>query len=142
MIRAPKSFTGNVGVIASTGRQRGRGRVVWSLPRTSRRIVYGDVRGPLRALRTAMGLDVVELCLPSKDFGGTDPMAETYPRRHHRTFEERVMAETLRYGIIGAGMMGREHVRNLALIPGSKITALSDPDEGSRAESAKASATA
>jgi predicted dehydrogenase len=48
------------------------------------------------------------------------------------------MTETLRYGIIGAGMMGREHVRNLALIPGSKITALSDPDEGSRAESAKA----
>ncbi|HEY8383216.1 MAG TPA: Gfo/Idh/MocA family oxidoreductase [Microvirga sp.] len=48
------------------------------------------------------------------------------------------MAETLRYGIIGAGMMGREHVRNLALIPGSKVTALSDPDEGSRAESARA----
>jgi predicted dehydrogenase len=48
------------------------------------------------------------------------------------------MAETIRYGIIGAGMMGREHMRNLALIPGSKITALSDPDEGSRAESAKA----
>jgi predicted dehydrogenase len=35
-------------------------------------------------------------------------------------------------------MMGREHVRNLALIPGSRITALSDPDEGSRAESARA----
>jgi predicted dehydrogenase len=48
------------------------------------------------------------------------------------------MAETLRYGIIGAGMMGREHVRNLALIPGSKITALADPDETSRAESARA----
>lgn len=48
------------------------------------------------------------------------------------------MPETLRYGIIGAGMMGREHVRNLALIPGSAVTALSDPDEGSRAESARA----
>ncbi len=47
------------------------------------------------------------------------------------------MAETLRYGIIGAGMMGREHLRNLALIPGSTVTALSDPDEGSRAESAR-----
>ena len=46
--------------------------------------------------------------------------------------------ETLRYGIIGAGMMGREHVRNLALIPGSKVTALADPDENSRAESARA----
>ncbi|KAA2235207.1 Gfo/Idh/MocA family protein [Salinarimonas soli] len=48
------------------------------------------------------------------------------------------MGETLRYGIIGAGMMGREHVRNIALIPGSVVTALSDPDEGSRAESARA----
>lgn len=48
------------------------------------------------------------------------------------------MPETLRYGIIGAGMMGREHVRNIALIPGSAVTALSDPDEGSRADSAKA----
>jgi myo-inositol 2-dehydrogenase/D-chiro-inositol 1-dehydrogenase len=47
------------------------------------------------------------------------------------------MPETLRYGLIGAGMMGREHVRNLALVPGSKITALSDPDHGSRAESAR-----
>jgi predicted dehydrogenase len=47
------------------------------------------------------------------------------------------MTETLRYGLIGAGMMGREHVRNLALVPGSRITALSDPDEGSRAESAR-----
>jgi myo-inositol 2-dehydrogenase / D-chiro-inositol 1-dehydrogenase len=48
------------------------------------------------------------------------------------------MAEILRYGLIGAGMMGREHLRNLALIPGSRITALSDPDEGSRAEGARA----
>ncbi|HEY8566513.1 MAG TPA: Gfo/Idh/MocA family oxidoreductase [Beijerinckiaceae bacterium] len=48
------------------------------------------------------------------------------------------MAETLRYGLIGAGMMGREHIRNLALIPGSQVTALSDPDEGSRAASAQA----
>jgi predicted dehydrogenase len=38
----------------------------------------------------------------------------------------------LRYGIIGAGMMAHEHVRNLALIPGSKVTALADPDAGSR----------
>jgi len=48
------------------------------------------------------------------------------------------MAELLRYGLIGAGMMGREHVRNLSLIPGSKVTALADPDEGSRSESANA----
>ena len=44
------------------------------------------------------------------------------------------MATMLRYGLIGAGMMGREHVRNLALIPGSRVTAYSDPDAGSRSE--------
>ena len=43
------------------------------------------------------------------------------------------MAEkTLRYGLIGAGTMGREHLRNLALIPGSVITAIADPNEGSQ----------
>jgi predicted dehydrogenase len=41
---------------------------------------------------------------------------------------------TIRYGIIGAGHMAREHVRNLALIPGSVITAIADPVEASRAE--------
>jgi myo-inositol 2-dehydrogenase / D-chiro-inositol 1-dehydrogenase len=44
----------------------------------------------------------------------------------------------LRYGLIGAGMMGREHVRNLALIKGANVTAISDPDVGSRNESARA----
>jgi myo-inositol 2-dehydrogenase / D-chiro-inositol 1-dehydrogenase len=43
---------------------------------------------------------------------------------------------TLRYGLIGAGMMGREHVRNIALVPGGIVTAISDPDEGSRDASA------
>ncbi len=42
------------------------------------------------------------------------------------------MSKPLRYGIVGAGMMAREHVRNLALIPGSEITAVVDPDAGSR----------
>ncbi len=42
------------------------------------------------------------------------------------------MATVLRYGLIGAGMMAREHVRNLALIPGSEVMAISDPDAGSR----------
>ena len=41
---------------------------------------------------------------------------------------------TIRYGIIGAGHMAREHVRNLALIPGSIITAIADPVEASREE--------
>jgi predicted dehydrogenase len=42
------------------------------------------------------------------------------------------MSNTIRYGLIGAGMMGREHLRNLALIQGAQVTALSDPFEASR----------
>jgi len=41
------------------------------------------------------------------------------------------MTTLLRYGLIGAGMMGGEHMRNLASIPGSRVVALSDPDPGS-----------
>ncbi|MGL4811372.1 MAG: Gfo/Idh/MocA family protein [Beijerinckiaceae bacterium] len=44
------------------------------------------------------------------------------------------MATELRYGLIGSGMMGREHIRNLALIPGSRVTAFSDPVAASRHE--------
>jgi predicted dehydrogenase len=39
----------------------------------------------------------------------------------------------IRFGVIGTGMMGCEHIRNLALVPGVKVTALADPDERSRA---------
>jgi myo-inositol 2-dehydrogenase / D-chiro-inositol 1-dehydrogenase len=38
-------------------------------------------------------------------------------------------------------MMAREHVRNLALIPGSEVTALADPDQSSRASCAAEIAT-
>lgn len=50
------------------------------------------------------------------------------------------MTTQLRYGLIGAGMMGGEHMRNLAIIPGSRLAALSDPDPGSRAAAARAAA--
>ncbi|TQJ35515.1 Gfo/Idh/MocA family protein [Arthrobacter sp. SLBN-122] len=43
----------------------------------------------------------------------------------------------IRYGLIGAGHMAREHVRNLALIPGSLITAVSDPTPASLEETVK-----
>lgn len=33
----------------------------------------------------------------------------------------------IRFGIVGAGMMGREHIRNLALAEGACVTALADP---------------
>ncbi|HRJ69203.1 MAG TPA: Gfo/Idh/MocA family oxidoreductase [Beijerinckiaceae bacterium] len=42
------------------------------------------------------------------------------------------MTQVIRYGIIGAGMMAREHMRNLALIPGSVVAAIADPDAESR----------
>ena len=35
-----------------------------------------------------------------------------------------------RYGLIGTGMMGHEHIRNLQLLGGVEIAALSDPHEG------------
>ncbi|WP_299394289.1 Gfo/Idh/MocA family protein [Pelagibius sp.] len=47
-------------------------------------------------------------------------------------------AETLRYGVIGGGMMAREHIANLALIPGSAVTAIADPDSGQQALNAEA----
>ena len=48
---------------------------------------------------------------------------------------------TLRYGLIGSGMMGHEHIRNLALFDGVTVAAVSDPDAGMR-ESAAALAGA
>lgn len=42
------------------------------------------------------------------------------------------MSDTRTYAIIGCGMMGREHMANLALIPGAELVAIADPDEGSR----------
>jgi predicted dehydrogenase len=44
----------------------------------------------------------------------------------------------VKIGIIGTGMMGREHIRNLLLFPQVQITALADPFPGSL-EAAKAS---
>ena len=39
----------------------------------------------------------------------------------------------LRYGVIGTGLMGREHIRNLALLPGATVTAIADPEPASLA---------
>ena len=38
---------------------------------------------------------------------------------------------TLRYGLIGTGMMGVEHIRNVAITPGAEIVAIADPVENS-----------
>lgn len=37
------------------------------------------------------------------------------------------MIEQVRYGLVGAGMMGVEHINNLAITPGAVVTALADP---------------
>ncbi len=37
------------------------------------------------------------------------------------------MGDTIRYGIVGSGMMAVEHIANLALTPGTVVTALADP---------------
>ena len=36
----------------------------------------------------------------------------------------------MRYGLIGAGMMGQEHIRNINLLGDAEVTAVADPDEG------------
>ena len=46
---------------------------------------------------------------------------------------------TLRYGLIGSGMMGQEHIRNLSLLEGCEVTAIADPDEGMRKRSVETS---
>lgn len=42
------------------------------------------------------------------------------------------MSDVIRYGIIGTGMMGCEHILSLALIPAARVTAIADPNETSR----------
>jgi predicted dehydrogenase len=42
------------------------------------------------------------------------------------------MADPIRFGIVGTGMMGQEHIRNLALLPDAEVVAYADPDAGSR----------
>lgn len=42
---------------------------------------------------------------------------------------------TIRYGLIGAGMMGQEHIRNISLLDGCEITAIADPNDTMRASS-------
>jgi predicted dehydrogenase len=44
------------------------------------------------------------------------------------------MSEPLRYGIIGTGMMGCEHIRNIQALDDVRGTAVCDPDERSRAQ--------
>lgn len=40
------------------------------------------------------------------------------------------MSSSVRYGIVGCGMMGQEHLRNIALLPGASVTRIFEPDDG------------
>ena len=44
------------------------------------------------------------------------------------------------FGVIGCGMMGREHIENLKLIPGSEVVAIADPDSEQQARNAAVAA--
>jgi L-fucose isomerase-like protein len=62
MIRSPKSFTGTSGVIRFDRQAEEVAAAMMDLALEHHvAIVYGDVRGPLRALGQAMGLEIVEL---------------------------------------------------------------------------------
>ncbi|MEM9394294.1 MAG: Gfo/Idh/MocA family oxidoreductase [Pseudomonadota bacterium] len=43
------------------------------------------------------------------------------------------MGKVLNYGIIGTGMMGQEHIRNLALLDGAQVAVICEPDPAMRA---------
>jgi myo-inositol 2-dehydrogenase/D-chiro-inositol 1-dehydrogenase len=45
------------------------------------------------------------------------------------------MVQMIRYGIVGCGAMGREHIENLKALPGARVTAIADthPDSLARA---------
>ena len=42
------------------------------------------------------------------------------------------MLEKCKYGLIGAGMMGQEHIRNVALVDGAEVVAVFEPDQDMR----------
>ncbi len=47
------------------------------------------------------------------------------------------MSKVIRYGMLGCGMMGLEHLRNIAMIEGAKVTAIVEPDAKMQAEALK-----
>ncbi|MEM7319163.1 MAG: Gfo/Idh/MocA family oxidoreductase, partial [Pseudomonadota bacterium] len=44
------------------------------------------------------------------------------------------MTRQINYGIIGCGMMGQEHIRNIALLEGAEVSAVYEPDAEMAAE--------
>ncbi len=48
------------------------------------------------------------------------------------------MSQPIRYGVIGTGMMGVEHIGNIRALPGAAVTAVADPHPPSRRAAADA----
>lgn len=46
------------------------------------------------------------------------------------------MGKRISYGVIGCGMMGQEHLRNIALLPDAGVAAIYEPDAAMRAQAA------
>ena len=40
------------------------------------------------------------------------------------------MSRQINYGLIGSGMMGQEHLHNIALLEGARVAGIFDPDAG------------
>ena len=49
---------------------------------------------------------------------------------------------TLNYGLVGCGMMGQEHIRNIQLLKNAQVAALFEPDAGMRAAANELAPTA
>jgi predicted dehydrogenase len=54
------------------------------------------------------------------------------PDASRHSDDARSAGRALRYGVIGTGMMGCEHIRNIGALPGARVSAIADPDERSR----------
>ena len=46
------------------------------------------------------------------------------------------MAENLKFGLLGCGMMGQEHIHNL-LLTGAEVAVIAEPDEGMKSRARK-----
>ena len=47
------------------------------------------------------------------------------------------MLKNLRYGFLGCGMMGQEHIRNLSMIAGAKVNVIFEPNQKMRSKSSR-----
>lgn len=55
--------------------------------------------------------------------------------------DQRSALPPIRYGVIGTGMMGVEHIHNIRALAGATVTAIADPSADSRADGATAAGT-